>query len=183
MSLEKLSIVPLEIIDDKIVQNLHLKLEEVFKISVDQIEWNSISQLEKSYFKSGLKYRSTELINYFSKYIQGEINGILFITISDLYSPVFARYYGEAQLNGKVGIISAFHLNENLSEESHNSVVFLSRLQKEAIHEVGHLFGVTHCMDPNCVMNLSGKSCDIDIKSSSFCKNCSEVLRNSTAIV
>lgn len=183
MSLEKLSIVPLEIIDERLIHQLLLKLKEIFKINTDQISWDSFSQKEKSDFKSGLKYRSTELINYFSDNTPEEINGILFITISDLYSPVFARYYGEAQLNGNVGIISTFHLNENLSEESRDSVVFLSRLQKEAIHEVGHLFGLIHCMDPNCVMNLSGKSCDIDIKSSSFCTSCSEVLRNSTATV
>ena len=183
MSLKKLSIVPLEIIDERIIHQLILKLEEIFKITADQISWDAISKHEKSDFKSRLKYRSTELVNYFSQNIPEEINGILFITISDLYSPVFARYYGEAQLNGNVGIISTFYLNENLSEESQDSVIFLSRLKKAAVHEVGHLLGLTHCMDSNCVMNLSGKPSDIDIKSSSLCKKCSEVLRNTTATV
>lgn len=183
MNSEKLSIIPLEIIDEKIIQNLLLKLEEVFKINSEQISWDSISQLEKSEFKSGLKYRSTELVNYFSEKLPPEINRILFITISDLYSPVFARYYGEAQLNGKVGIISGYYLNDYLSEDSQDSLIFLSRLKKEAVHEVGHLFGLIHCTDSNCVMNLSGKPSDIDIKSSSFCKICSGVLKNSTGIV
>ncbi len=183
MNLEKLSIVPLEIIDEKLIHQLLLKLKDVFKITTDQITWDYITQIDKFDFKSGLKYRSTELINYFSENFPGEINGLLFITTSDLYSPVFARYYGEAQLNGKVGIISSFYLRENLDEKSHDSVIFLARLKKEAVHEVGHLFGLTHCPDPNCVMNLSGKPGDIDIKSSSFCSNCSEVLKNTTATV
>ncbi len=183
MSVEKLSIVPLEIIDERIIQDLLLKLEEIFEITSDQISWDSISQIEKSEFKSGMKYRSTELINYFSDNTHEEKNGILFITVSDLYSPVFAKYYGEAQLNGRVGIISGFYLNENLTSGSQDSLIFLSRLKKEAVHEVGHMFGLTHCMDPNCVMNLSGKPSDIDIKSSSFCNSCTEVLRNSTATV
>lgn len=183
MNSEKLSIVPLEIVDEKIIQDLLSKLEDVFEITTDQVAWNSISRLEKSKFKSGLKYRSTELINYFSKNIPERINRILFITFADLYSPVFARYYGEAQLNGKVGIVSGFYLNKNLGEGSKDSVIFMSRLKKEAVHEVGHLFGLTHCTDPNCVMNLSGKPGDIDVKSSSLCKNCSEVLRNTTATV
>ncbi len=183
MNLEKLSIIPLEIINDELIKQLLLKLEEIFELTTEQITWDSVTQIEKFDFKTGQRYRSTELINYFSTNIPEKTNRILFITTSDLYSPVFARYYGEAQLNGNVGIVSTFHLKENIREESHNSVILLSRLKKEVVHEVGHLFGLTHCPDPNCVMNLSGKACDIDIKSSSFCLNCSELLKNTTPTV
>ena len=84
MNLEKLSIVPLEIIDDDLVKQLLLKLEEIFELTTEQITWDSVTQIEKFDFKTGQKYRSTELINYFSTNIPEKTNMILFITTSDL---------------------------------------------------------------------------------------------------
>lgn len=180
MSVKQLSIVPLDFFENKILSHIRSRLESELNIHTSTLAWESITEAKKSEFKSGLRYRSTELINYISENLPEEIRKILFITTDDLYSPVFARYFGEAQLNGRVGIVSTFFLKANLNGDPAARVIFLSRFEKEMIHEAGHLFGLKHCQDPYCVMKLSGKPADIDIKSPVFCAACTEVLINST---
>ena len=182
MSVKKLSIVPLDFFDNIILDHLRSKLESELSIQTSLLAWESITDTYRSEFKVGLKYYSTELLNFFSEKLLNDIEKILFITSDDLYSPVFARYFGEAQLNGRVGIVSSFFLKDNLGDGSSSRVIFLSRFEKVMIHEAGHLFGLKHCGDINCVMKLSGKAVDIDVKSPCFCASCTEVLINSTLI-
>lgn len=180
MSLENLSIVPVDEIDHQIISHLSYKLGIIFKLKICVKSWNTITDLGRSEFRFGSRYSSTELLNYFSENTPEESGKILFVAVSDLYSPVFSKFFGEAQLNGKTGIISLFHLREEKEIRIQNAKILISRIEKEAIHEAGHLFGLIHCTDANCVMHLSSSIDDIDIKSSSFCKRCSEVLKNST---
>jgi len=182
MSVKKLSIVSLDFFDNKVINHLRSSLESELNIRTSLLKWESITDTYRSEFKVGLKYSSTELINYFSENLSDEIEKMLFITTDDLYSPVFARYFGEAQLNGRVGIVSSFFLNDDLGDKPPSRVIFLSRFEKVMIHEAGHLFGLKHCGDINCVMKLSGKTSDIDVKSPGFCASCTEVLINSTLI-
>ncbi|MBW2652768.1 MAG: hypothetical protein JRC57_06760, partial [Deltaproteobacteria bacterium] len=50
--------------------------------------------------------------------------------------------------------------------------LFISRVEKEVIHELTHTFGLTHCGDVNCVMRASHTIGDTDIKSDQLCKFC-----------
>jgi archaemetzincin len=54
--------------------------------------------------------------------------------------------------------------------------LLIERLKKEAIHELGHTFGLIHCRDPLCVMHSSTYVEDIDQKSQHLCFNCKSVL-------
>ena len=50
--------------------------------------------------------------------------------------------------------------------------LLLERFRKEAIHELGHMFGLIHCSDPVCVMRSSTYVEDIDQKSQALCPKC-----------
>jgi len=50
------------------------------------------------------------------------------------------------------------------------------RLLKEALHELGHTFGLRHCVDYTCVMSSSNGVERIDLKRAEFCPNCAHLM-------
>lgn len=51
------------------------------------------------------------------------------------------------------------------------------RALKEAVHELGHVFGLEHCPDKRCVMRFSNAIWDTDFKDWKFCKSCERKLQ------
>jgi archaemetzincin len=56
-------------------------------------------------------------------------------------------------------------------------ILFLQRVVKEAVHELGHTYGLRHCNNRNCVMAFSNSLVDTDYKSAEFCEKCQSKLR------
>ena len=102
---------------------------------------------------------------------------ILGVTHVDLFNPIFSFVFGEAQFRGKGAVISSYRLIGNPESESRlGCPPLISRLEKEAIHELGHTFGLRHCVDPDCVMQYSvGLEC-ADRKFSFFCRACRDLM-------
>ncbi len=59
---------------------------------------------------------------------------------------------------------------------SRNEELFLLRFRKEITHEMGHVFGLSHCPNPYCVMHFSNSLADTDRKGEDFCPYCQEKL-------
>ena len=53
-----------------------------------------------------------------------------------------------------------------------NEELFRSRVRKETLHELGHTFGLTHCMERECAMSLSIHVRQIDEKREELCNVC-----------
>ena len=92
----------------------------------------------------------------------------------DLFIPIFTFVFGLAKLNGRVAIISSHRLNNKYYGLPEDDYLLGDRLLKEAIHELGHLAGLRHCPQYNCVMASSATMEDIDVKSNQFCTVCRE---------
>ncbi|WP_456454970.1 archaemetzincin family Zn-dependent metalloprotease [Thermovibrio sp.] len=54
--------------------------------------------------------------------------------------------------------------------------LFRSRLKKEITHEMGHVFGLSHCPLPECVMHFSNSLFEVDFKGEDFCRRCRKEL-------
>lgn len=55
---------------------------------------------------------------------------------------------------------------------------FLSRVRKEVIHEIGHVFGLRHCRNKSCVMSFSNSLIDVDKKDFRMCSTHYTELKN-----
>lgn len=108
-----------------------------------------------------------------STYKKGKL---LAITSKDLYSENLNFVFGQARCPGKEAIISLHRLNPEFYGQKKNKNVFHNRAAKEAVHELGHTFGLGHCMDPECVMSFSNSIVDVDRKKLEFCEDCRERL-------
>lgn len=97
---------------------------------------------------------------------------ILAVTGVDLFIPVLTYVIGEAQLNGRASVMSTYRLHEELYGLPADPHLLRKRVLKEAVHELGHTFGLIHCRDPLCVMRPSAAVEEIDIKGISFCEEC-----------
>jgi archaemetzincin len=93
---------------------------------------------------------------------------MLGVAAFDLYVPGMNFVFGEARCPGSVAVISTLRLKP----AGRNAGLFNERVLKEAIHEIGHMFGLRHCPDPTCVMYFSEHIGETDKKSSSFCASC-----------
>jgi len=122
------------------------------------------------------QYSSSAIIERLEQDLPPTASKVLAVTGLDLYIPVLTFVFGEARLNGRCAVVSSFRLDNKFYGLPQNPLLLQERLLKEAIHELGHTFGLYHCHDPECVMKSSTYVEEIDFKSSRFCDNCSEKL-------
>lgn len=76
-----------------------------------------------------------------------------------------------------VAIISLTRLREEFYDRPENIDLFELRTLKEAIHEIGHTFGLDHCNN-YCIMKFSKHLGDTDNKPPEFCERCLKELKN-----
>ncbi len=90
----------------------------------------------------------------------------------DLYAPGLNFVFGQAAMDGRVAVIALPRLRERFYSLPDDSALFQERVVKEAVHELGHTYGLTHCPDPRCVMSFSNSLWDVDRKDHTFCPAC-----------
>jgi archaemetzincin len=97
------------------------------------------------------------------------------VTACDLFVPVLTFVFGEAQLDGNCAVVSTARLADEHYGLPPNPTLLRERLVKEAAHELGHTFGLRHCVDWRCVMSSSHAVERLDIKGIEFCRDCEKL--------
>ncbi len=150
-------------------------IEEQFEIEVKVLENR---ELPPSVFDPLRKqYNSNLILKILLEDSPPDALKVLGVTDKDLFSPIFSYVFGEAQFEGKCAVISTFRLSGMPGGTPQpRCPPLIDRMEKEAVHELGHTFGLRHCADPDCVMHYSKKVECADRKFGVFCRACRDLM-------
>lgn len=121
------------------------------------------------------QHSSREMLRWLLVRAPADGTRLLGITDVDLFIPVLTFVFGEAQLEGQAAVVSYARLVEGDDRR-----LTTRRLAREAVHELGHTFGLVHCLGPAgtgrdagpCVMSRSASVRAVDAKSMRLCPDC-----------
>jgi archaemetzincin len=122
------------------------------------------------------QYHSSEILKRLLADASAECWKILGVTDADLYIPILTFVFGEAQLSDHAAVVSSHRLRQEFYGLPADPALLRERLLKEALHELGHTFGLRHCRDYRCVMSPSHTVETIDLKSAEFCNPCASAV-------
>ena len=124
------------------------------------------------------KYNADRIIEAMNEYLLNyDFFRVLGILNEDIYSRTYNFIFGCADgIISKTALISVIRLNESFYSRTEDNSLFKKRILKEAIHELGHTFGLFHCQN-HCVMQFSNSLMEADNKPIRFCNNCLKKLK------
>ena len=119
---------------------------------------------------------STDILAYLEKKLPHDARALIGLTTIDLYpEPAWNFVFGQASLSKRVGVYSlaryhhpAFYGESSAAAQEVDALV-LRRSLKVLVHELGHMFGVEHCIYYLCVMNGSNHLRETDAQPLHLC--------------
>ncbi len=163
-----IEIVPVGSISTTILQKLPQTIEEKFPGREVKIATQGLEHPDYAYSPKRKQYQAGPIIEALSRY-NAQVERVLGIVDLDLFTPGLNFIFGQAQIGGPAAIIALARLHAEFWGQHANPQLFQERTIKEAIHELGHTYGLEHCTHPTCVMYFSNMLEETDRKSEQFC--------------
>lgn len=168
-SIDRAVIVPIGGIDKTLLENLTTVLSKRFNLT---FKLECPLEIPEDAFNSERgQYYSPRILERLHCYKGKKVLGVI---DKDLYVQGLNFVFGQANLQGGYALISITRLRQEFYGLTKDDKIFFDRTLKEAVHELGHTYGLNHCSNPKCVMFFSNSLSDTDRKSESFCKSCSK---------
>ena len=129
------------------------------------------------------QYHSTELLAALQPYAATGNWRVVGLAAVDLYIPILTFVFGEAQMGGPCAVLSTHRLRQECYGLAADPDLLLVRTLKEAVHELGHTVGLTHCDDYGCAMASSHSVEWIDLKGPALCGYCRSAIKRQPIVV
>ena len=168
-------IVPIELEDDSCLETLERFVFHTFHLRTKRKEFKI--NLKDAFDPSRVQYNSSLILRQLIMKPPSDAEKILGVLDVDLFIPILTFVFGEAQLKGIGAAVSIHRLHNRFYGLPENSEATTDRLLKEAVHELGHTFGLIHCSQPKCVMNSSTYVENIDQKPAELCPLCQKNIK------
>ncbi len=166
-------LVPVGEMDKKVMERLQVDLGKVFgrKVEVGQ----GMHHPGYAYNKKRSQYLSTAILETLMEQKEyAAYDRMLGMVDQDLYVPELNFVFGEA--GQKAAVISLTRLRQEFYHLPQDENLFYRRALTEAVHELGHTYGLGHCRNSHCVMFFSNSLTDTDKKGPDFCLECKSKL-------
>lgn len=170
-------LVPLGSIDDDVMETLAMCLWHVYGFEVKRSP--ALPEPAYAYDNKTAQYGSTAILKELLRNVPKDAVRVLGITTHDLFIPMLSFVFGHAQVNGPAAVISLARLHQSFYRLPENRDLFVHRVMKEAVHELGHTFGLVHCSDQRCAMSLSNAIQQVDRKTEELCADCAVLFQDS----
>lgn len=164
---------PMGEIPKELLRYLGSQLEELYHHPFMVAPYARVPQ--HSYEPDRNQYNASILLSKLGEKIPSKAVRVLGAVDVDLYVPGLHFVFGIA--SDKAAVISITRLRPEYYGEKRNEFLLRERALKEAIHELGHTFGMDHCPDIRCIMHFSNCIEDTDRKGPDFCEKCSPQLK------
>jgi archaemetzincin len=135
------------------------------------------SNTEKEQVHAGL------VLCWLLKRIPDDAYCIIGVTMEDLYpDPKWNFVFGYASYEQRVGVFSFVRFDQSFynQKDSTDHKLLLLRSCKVLTHEIGHMFGMTHCIAYHCNMNGSNNLQESDAQPAWLCPVCLKKLHHVT---
>jgi len=97
---------------------------------------------------------------------------ILAVTDEDLFLATDSFVFGHADSLGRVAIVSSHRLRPEFYGLPQSNKILKERLLKVAIHQLGHINGLSNCDNADCVMFKATSITEMDDRQEGFCPKC-----------
>lgn len=170
----QIHIVPLDFDNEKLLNKLSLSLEQAFGIPTSILGLDIL--LKKGWSLERDQLNSTWVLTQLLAKAPDDSSKLLGVTVYDLYTPILTYLFGEAELGGRVAVFSIYRFQDELYGMPASNENLTKRFLKEAVHELGHTFGLVHCRHYDCVMHATSYIEEFDFKTDCFCESCVSLL-------
>src|SRR5262249_20821304 len=130
-----------------------------------------------AYSRERGQYLSSPFLDLLAERARGGNQILLGVTDMDLYAPELNFVFCEGSSAHPVAAISTARLYSMTSPRKDGEKTVERRAGAEAIHELGHVFNLSHCSRRDCVMWFSNTLAETDRKGTRFCPQHFQELR------
>jgi archaemetzincin len=155
--------------DHELLGKVRRQAEHAFQVTVRA--WLGHARPVDSYDARRQQHSSTRILKWLIDTRPSEAAKVVGITDVDLFIPILTFVYGEAQLGGTAAVVSTARLTSDNGFRP-DPALLTSRVTKECLHELGHTFGLLHCVRATCVMARSVNLVQVDAKDAALCPDC-----------
>ena len=110
------------------------------------------------------------------KHRHGIDEPVLLVVHQDLFRNGNDFVFGLAREQVGAAVVSTARLGNEYYGREHHDDDLIDRITKEGSHEIGHLLGLGHCENPECIMFRPNTLDELDCKKKMFCPDCAKQL-------
>jgi archaemetzincin len=180
----------LDKVDDQYLIDLDVLVEYMsafyYPLKVKMISGSGSNQSFKTRMNHGVKqYYIPDIFALLKTHIAKDAYCLIGVTMTDLYPNEDWNFvFGQASITGRYGVFSfaryhpAFYDSTVEVDQEEVKNIMLRRSCRVCSHEVGHMFGLLHCIYYNCIMMGSNHLEETDSKASDLCPVCLHKLQS-----